>query len=188
MLARTHRRGTAIGRPSTRAPILRRMAALPSRARRERAAAHQDPVEMQMSFTRGRATTSPRTSRPAVASRGARLHPLPRATVLVLVLIAHSAAAQPAPATPPLAPDHWVHDALDRLASAGLLDGDWLAGARPASEHALAAAARVAAARADGSPLEPFAHAVAERLAEESSPSAGDAACSPAAAHRSFRA
>lgn len=143
---------------------------------------------MQMSFTRGRATTSPRTSRPAVASRGARLHPLPRATVLVLVLIAHSAAAQPAPATPPLAPDHWVHDALDRLASAGLLDGDWLAGARPASEHALAAAARVAAARADGSPLEPFAHAVAERLAEESSPSAGDAACSPAAAHRSFRA
>ena len=77
--------------------------------------------------------------------------------------------AQDRPATPPIAADHWVYDALDRLHAAGLLDGLWLVGDRPRSEGAIEAALRAAAARGSQqrAPLASFARAALDRFLEE---------------------
>lgn len=77
--------------------------------------------------------------------------------------------AQRLPATPPLPAGHWAHDALERLAGAGLTHGVWTPGLRPIPEAVAGAALDSAAARSElvASPLAPFARAVAMRYREE---------------------
>nr|PZN89129.1 MAG: hypothetical protein DIU52_14950 [bacterium] len=138
--------------------------------------------------TEHRTALHPRSS--LFSSPRAGRAPRPDALLLLLALVPSAVAAQPQPGTTPVAPAHWAYEALDRLADAGLLHGEWAVGARPASENALAEAMRAAAdvARAAGSRLAPFAAAAAERLAEELRAPASAGGCSPAAGARSYRA
>ncbi|MGH7576796.1 MAG: capsule assembly Wzi family protein [Longimicrobiales bacterium] len=88
--------------------------------------------------------------------------------------VAHArVGAQESSATPPIPPGHWAYAALDRLAAAGLIDGEWAIGHQPQSAGAMESAFRSAQVRAteDGSPLADFARTSAQRFAREYAPS-----------------